>query len=133
MYCDNNGKNLVTSPGYPSNYPDNQDKTFPIKVTAGQVIEILFTDFNLEPHASCEYDYVTVLDGDGSTLLAKTCGTNKPGKITSKTNVANIKFKSDTSVNNKGFRAEWKAVTKTVPVNGAWGNWGGWTRCGNSK
>ena len=129
----NNGKNLVTSPGYPSNYPDNQDKTFPIKVAAGQVIEILFTDFNLEPHASCEYDHVTVLDGDGSTLLAKTCGTNKPGKITSKTNVANIKFKSDTSVNNKGFRAEWKAVTKTVPVNGGWGSWGGWTRCRNSK
>ena len=133
MYCDNNGKNLITSPGYPSNYPDNQDKTYPIQVAAGQVIEILFTDFNLEPHASCEYDHVTVLDGDGSTLLAKTCGTNKPGKITSKTNVANIKFKSDTSVNNKGFRAEWKAVTKTVPVNGGWGSWGGWTRCGNSK
>ena len=51
MYCDGNGKNLITSPGYPSNYPDNQDKTFPIKVTAGQVIEILFTDFNLEPQS----------------------------------------------------------------------------------
>ena len=133
MYCDDNGKNLVISPGYPSNYPDNQDKTFPLQVASGQVIEILFTDFNLEPHASCEYDHVTVLDGDGSTLLAKTCGTNKPAKITSKTNVAAIKFKSDTSVTNKGFRAEWKAVTKTVPVNGAWGSWGGWTACSNNK
>ena len=118
MYCDNNGKNLVTSPGYPSNYPDKQDKTFPIKVAAGQVIEILFTDFNLERHKSCDYDYVTVLDGDGSTLLAKTCGTNKPGKITSKTNVAIIKFKSDANVNKKGFRVEWKAVTETVSTSG---------------
>ena len=76
---------------------------------------------------------MTVLDGDGSILLAKTCGTNKPAKISSKTNVANIKFHSDTSVNAKGFRAEWKAVTKTVPVAGGWGAWGGWTSCSNNK
>ena len=97
------------------------------------LIEILFTDFSLEPQVSCEYDWVTVLDGDGSTLLAKTCGTNKPAKISSKTNVANIKFHSDISVNAKGFRAEWKAVTKTVPVAGGWGAWGGWTSCSNNK
>ena len=133
MYCDSNGNNLVTSPSYPENYPDNLDKSYPIKVTAGQVIEILFTDFSLEPQVSCEYDWVTVLDGDGSILLAKTCGTNKPAKISSKTNVANIKFHSDISVNAKGFRAEWKAVTKTVPVAGGWGAWGGWTSCSNNK
>ena len=133
MYCDNNGNNLVTSPSYPNNYPDNQDKTYPIKVTTGQVIEILFTDFALEPHTSCEYDWVSVTDGDGSTLLAKTCGTSKPAKITSKTNVASIKFHSDTSVNAKGFRAEWKAVTKIVPVNGGWSGWASWSSCTNNK
>ena len=62
MYCDSNGNNLISSPNYPnSNYPDNQNKEYPIKVATGSIIEILFTDFNLEAHASCAYDWVQVL------------------------------------------------------------------------
>ena len=72
MYCDQNGNNLVTSPSWgQGNYPDNQNKVYPIKVEAGSVIEILFTDFMLEAHDSCSYDWVRIVDGDGTELLGK--------------------------------------------------------------
>ena len=92
MYCDSTGNNLVVSPNYPnSNYPDSQDKSYPMRVADGKVIEILFTDFELEASENCIYDWVTVIDGDGSTLLAKTCGNNKPSAaIKSKTNQGKV-------------------------------------------
>ena len=67
---------LVTSPNWgQGNYPDNLDKVYPIKVAAGSIIEILFTDFMLEaPDAdakSCIFDWVKVVDGDGTELLGK--------------------------------------------------------------
>ena len=72
MYCDQTGNNLVTSPSWGSgNYPDNQNKVYPIKVEAGSVIEILFTDFMLEAHGSCDYDWVRIVDGDGTELMGK--------------------------------------------------------------
>ena len=75
MYCDQTGNNLVTSPSWgQGNYPDNLNKVYPIKVEAGSVIEILFTDFMLEAPGydaeSC-FDWVKVVDGDGTELLGK--------------------------------------------------------------
>ena len=46
---------------------------------------------------------------------------------------AKILFRSDTSVNDKGFRAEWKAVAPVAPVAGGWGDWGSWSSCSNNK
>ena len=72
MYCDQTGNNLVTSPSWgQGNYPDNLNKVYPIKVEAGSVIEILLTDFMLEAHESCSYDWVKIVDGDGTELLGK--------------------------------------------------------------
>ena len=114
MYCDEDGgSKVVTSPNYPRSYPENQDKNYPISVEEDQVIEINFTDFVLEYHATCQYDWVTVEDGDGSTLLEKTCGSINPGRITSKTSRASIRFHSDGGVSAQGFRAEWRSVDRT--------------------
>ena len=72
MYCHQTGNNLVTSPNWgQGNYPDNQNKVYPIKVDAGSVIEIFFTDFMLEAHSSCRFDWVRIVDGDGTELLRK--------------------------------------------------------------
>ena len=133
MYCDSSNKNLVTSPNYPKNYPANQNKEYPIKAATGYVIEVVFSDFTLEAKADCSADWVQVMDGDGTELLKKSCGTTKPAKITSKTNIVKIKFKSDSTYHYKGFRAEWKAVKKVAAVDGAWSVWDAWGTCSNNK
>ena len=77
MYCNETGNNLVTSPSWgQGNYPHKMNKVYPIKVEAGSVIEILFTDFMLEAHESCSYDWVKIVDGDGTELLGKVIFSN---------------------------------------------------------
>ena len=51
----------MKSPNYPSNYDNDKHVTFPLEVAAGSAIELTFTDIDIEPHASCSYDYVQVL------------------------------------------------------------------------
>ena len=79
----------MKSPNYPSNYDNNKHVTFPLEVldvedddddenddgddsqgqehhphlqvASGSAIELTFTDIDIEPHGSCDYDYVQVL------------------------------------------------------------------------
>ena len=71
------------------------------------LIFIEFTEFQLEAHASCRYDWVQIIDGDGTTLLPKSCGGTVPAAIISKTGEAIVKFHSDYSVVRKGFRLQY--------------------------
>ena len=67
----------------------------------------------MEPDATCRYDYVKVLDTDGTSILARLCGDSLPSQIRSSGNRMTVIFLSDHSVNKKGFKATWSAVTGT--------------------
>ena len=43
----------VTSPGFPGKYGDGMEVSWLIQVPHGQLIEITFTSFDVENHASC--------------------------------------------------------------------------------
>ena len=105
----------ITSPNYPRNYDDNIDETFHRSVEEGSRILITFTDFDIEKHRKCDYDWVKIVDGDGTVLLPKFCGSDKPDPITSKTNRITVEFHSDSTKAGRGFRADWKAVTGGSP------------------
>ena len=104
---------LVKSPNFPENYPTNQHLTFNLEVKAGSLVELTFTSFDVEPNSSCQYDYVQVLDTDGSEII-KACGTTKPSVIKSSGTKLTVIFHSDYRDVKKGFSASYRAVDGTA-------------------
>eukprot|EP00795_Rhopilema_esculentum_P014104 gene14104-5092_t len=100
----------IYSPNYPQNYPVNTQCVWVITVQTGHNVQINFTDFEMEAHSSCSFDYIQITDGYGAnaTELARGCGTTSPGFTQSTGNVMIVKFRSDASVTRKGFRAYYK-------------------------
>ncbi|KAJ8307340.1 hypothetical protein KUTeg_015424, partial [Tegillarca granosa] len=97
------------SPNYPLPYDHNAECFWTITISRGSKIRLTFTDFNLEPQASCRYDYVQIRNGDSrdSPLIGKYCGTTLPAPITSSGEHLWLNFRSDYSVANNGFRLEY--------------------------
>ena len=70
--------------------------------------------FNLENHKVCKYDYLTMTDGDGTTLMGKTCGTSLPNNVTSTSNVIKMVFRTDNINPKEGWSLSWRAVLPGV-------------------
>ena len=117
---------IVTSPNYPGNYPTNIRRTEKIKVAQGLVILLQFTAFNIEHHPACSFDHLKIVDGDGTILLEKSCGSSDfgtivtggqsigsslPADITSKSNSVNLIFTSNGLDTYSGWSLNWSAVT----------------------
>ena len=129
---------MVTSPNYPSNYPHNLEKTETIQVEQGLIIYIQFTAFDIEyGDITCDYDHLTITDGDGTPLMEKSCGVSSsdyadydynyyydydvviggescgsslPPAIKSRSNTINLVFTTDSSGTRTGWSVSWKAV-----------------------
>ena len=81
-----------------------------------------FTSFDLEYYSNCTYDRLTIMDGDGTTLMEKSCGGSLviggqnqpdltlPPKIRSRSNRVNLVFVTDESVTRAGWSVKWSKV-----------------------
>ena len=49
----------ITSPNYPNNYPTSTECVWVLRVPVGR-ISVIFTDFVVEDHSSCRYDFVEI-------------------------------------------------------------------------
>merc|ERR1711962_1237505 len=105
----NGPEGVVASPNYPAPYPNNFRRSETIEVDQGKTISLEFIAFNVEFERSCRYDYLTITDGDGTTLLEKHCGNSLPAPIRSRSNIINLYFYTDHSVQKSGWRANWRA------------------------
>ena len=115
----------VTSPNYPDNYPNNLMKTETIEVEQGLILSLQFTAFDIEAeydydYDTYEYDYesiigchdhLTIMDGDGTTLMEKSCSKSLPADIRSTSNVVNLVFISNHRSTRTGWSVSWSAVT----------------------
>ena len=97
---------VITSPNFPENYNINEEFEKLIEVPKGKIIYIQFTHFNIEwyPSDPCHYDWVMIIDGNGTELLPKSCGVDIPGDVVSLTNKVTVKFSSDQYGTRSGFR-----------------------------
>ena len=118
---------VVSSPNYPNDYPDNLEKTEMIQVEKGLVISLTFSEFDIEPESTCDYDHLTITEGDGTTLMEKSCGSSSEGNIViggqssslpaaikSTTNIVSLVFSTDNQFARSGWRVKWSAVTPAV-------------------
>ncbi|XP_052697133.1 cubilin-like isoform X2 [Crassostrea angulata] len=97
---------VITSPNYPNNYPHERECVWTITAQDGNQILLNVTDFRLESHASCAYDFLEIRNGGfpSSPLVNTYCGTTIDTTIRSHSNRMYIRFKSDASQSARGFR-----------------------------
>ncbi|KMQ95009.1 tolloid-like protein 2-like protein [Lasius niger] len=97
----------ITSPNYPDYYPGRKDCVWHFTTKPGHRIKLIFKVFEMESHQECAYDHIAIYDGDSpeSLTLGRFCGTKEPHPILATGNQMYMVFKSDASVQRKGFLA----------------------------
>ncbi|KAM4522337.1 adhesion G-protein coupled receptor G6 isoform 3-T3 [Odontesthes bonariensis] len=97
-----------TSPCYPQKYPNSQSCKWTMRAPAGFVIQLSFLDFDLEEAPGCIYDQVAVNTGNTEVRF---CGLTASGLTLNSTgNVMELSFKSDFSIQRKGFSVSFQHV-----------------------
>ena len=88
------------------------------------ILKLEFTYFAV----LCPGDYITITDGDGTTLMDKRCGSSStdpsdseyflPPSITSRTNRVEIFFFTNSGGSTTGWSLSWAAVTPgpNIPI-----------------
>ena len=111
IYLANTPNGSISSPNYPSSYGRSQDCSWRLYAPQGQKVLIYFTFLDLENCCSC--DYVQVFNGLNSYngLLTKACNGSFPPPVYSSGRYLHVKFKSDISVEGRGFVAHYKVLS----------------------
>ena len=104
---------VITSPGFPNDYPANSNISWLIQLPKGKFIEFNFLNFRTQ---GCYLDdSLTIYNGasDASPVIRKFCGDDLPESFISPSNQVLLVFKSDGSINYKGFQLEYKTSSKS--------------------
>jgi len=100
--------------GLVDEYDTETDCTWEFEARNGYVMEFTFTEFKLETHVDCAYDYVTITDLGADDSCAQPyvtyCGNILPSKYISCSNRVKVEFSSDDSVTAEGFGLKYVAV-----------------------
>ena len=113
---------VVTSPNHPDKYPHNINKTQTIEVESGKILRLEFTSFDVEWGSTCQFAFVKITDGGGTTLMDRRCGYSsyspssslyfQPPIITTRSNRVEIFFHTDGDDHpSSGWSLSWSAVT----------------------
>ena len=104
-----------SSPYYPQDYKNHASCKWQIAVHSNYTISVNFDDVILE-RTCCQCDYIEVwetLKNGSAVLIAKFCDDTKPDstqQFRSTGNRMTIVFRSDATVQDKGFKASYRAI-----------------------
>lgn len=107
--------NVIYSPGYPNNYPNNTDCVRILEAEMDRVLRLDFRDsFAIEPSDDCKFDYLEIRDGAHgfSNKLGQFCGHEFPPIITSKDRHLWLHFHSDDNIEYSGFTAIYESIER---------------------
>ncbi|XP_030842296.1 tolloid-like protein 1 [Strongylocentrotus purpuratus] len=107
----------IFSPNYPSNYDPDTICQYIITGPAESNISVQFTDFNLQPgNTACTNDYLDIFLADTALANTTSCGSVGPSAFDSISNEIRIVFKSDSTIQDKGFSLMYTIHTKPMPM-----------------
>ena len=101
------------TPNWPNAYPDGVECIWVIEAELGSKVELTITEYQMEGHSDCQYDYLKIYGGPDETspLLTKLCDSHTVNSVlTSLGNKMLVKFGSDSSRSSKGFNAKYKSI-----------------------
>ncbi|NXG15554.1 AGRG6 protein, partial [Grallaria varia] len=103
---------VFTSPCFPSDYPNSQACRWIIRAPHGFIIQLTFVDFDIEEAPGCIYDSLTLDNGESPMNL---CGITAKGLSYNSTgNEMVVSFKSDFSIQKKGFNASYVRIAVSL-------------------
>lgn len=104
-------KGTLHSPRYPLRYPSRSDCLWKIQGRRGKKVFLSFEMFDLENERQCKYDYLDIQSKYSSSSnmrpIGRFCGKMKPPLIGTRGGELWVKFKSDGTVQRRGFRAKY--------------------------
>lgn len=114
---------VITSENYPKNYSKNMNCLWHFVAMPGHRVNLEFEQFETEDDSECSNDFVaifiavdpstrfhnTYLTGDVYTL-GKFCGSTLPNPISSPSDGMSMTFKTDDSIQKRGFKAKHSTV-----------------------
>ncbi|XP_022226345.2 cubilin homolog [Drosophila obscura] len=110
-----NLQGAIESPNFPDNYPPFMSCEWDIRADGRRNhIHLVFSHLSVEQYepGSCDFDYVMLSDMKDDQLLEerRLCSNEGVAPITSKGNRLLLKFSSDSEMQARGFRAEYKRI-----------------------
>ncbi|XP_067928524.1 bone morphogenetic protein 1-like [Watersipora subatra] len=93
-------------------YDMTEDCDWLLQAPTNKLVRLEFIAFEVEAEPECGYDYIEVFDGGDqlSEKFGRFCGSTPPSPFVSTSNELLLKFRSDDTVNWKGFHAVYKLV-----------------------
>uniref|UniRef100_A0AAY5EZW5 Mannan-binding lectin serine peptidase 1 n=1 Tax=Electrophorus electricus TaxID=8005 RepID=A0AAY5EZW5_ELEEL len=115
VYTERSG--LITSSDFPKPYPKSSDCVYRIEVEEGFLVTLDFEDsFDIEDHPEvpCPYDYIKI--EAGARVFGPFCGDRPPDRIQTLSNSVSIRFHSDNSGENLGWKLTYASAGSECPV-----------------
>ncbi|XP_065052552.1 cubilin-like isoform X5 [Rhopilema esculentum] len=104
----------LTSPDFPNQYSTNHRCIWTIELDPSREIVLKFDTFDVEEDYTCRFDFLLVkAPGNLGRELGKFCGNRLPANIEVGGNKVWILFKSDDTLNKRGFRVTWASKQKS--------------------